>query len=148
MRNHVGVGLLLIAITGLTHPGQTGDSAAVAQLIRLDHEWTDAEIRNDVAVIGRVLAEDFISVSPVGSVADKQQFLRDYSSGDLKIASEQLSDYRVRLYGKTAVMTHLATLTGTYKGRDISGENRSFHVWVRQGARWEMVANQGTSVVR
>jgi hypothetical protein len=151
MTKHLKVRLLLLLLTALGGTAWAADSAeadTISELIRLDHAWTEAEIRSDVAAISGLLAEDFISVSPIGSTADKEQFLRDYRSGDLKIASEQLWDYRVRLYGNTAVMMHVAILSGTYKGRNISGRNRSIHVWVKESGRWRIVANQGTPVVQ
>lgn len=124
----------------------TGPESTERVLERLDREWTDAEIRGDPDAIGRFLTEDFISVSPVGGVSDKPQFLADYRSGSVDIESERLGDYVTRVHGDTAVMVHTATIRGTYRGARIDGHNRSMHLWRKTGQGWLIAASQGTPI--
>ncbi len=135
------LGVLLFAAGGIARSETTADV-----LVRLDREWTAAQIRGDADAVGRLLSEDFISVNPVGGVSDKKQFLRDYRSGDLKIESEELEGYVIRAHGDVAVMVHMATLRGTYRGERIDGRNRSMHVWKKTPQGWLMVASQGTPI--
>jgi len=57
---------------------------------------------------------------------------RDLASGDLKFQSQELSDLRVRVYGKAAVATGANTLKGTYKGQEFGGKHRFTDTWVKR----------------
>ncbi len=118
------------------------------ELIKLDNEWNDAEVSADIPKLDRILADPFISTSVSGAVETKAAVLEEFKSGDTKLESIAADDYRVRVYGNTAVMNHRATMKGQYKGQDISSAYRTTHVWVKQHGRWHVVATQQTRIAQ
>jgi ketosteroid isomerase-like protein len=66
--------------------------------------------------------------------------------GDLKFESAKSSDVKVRVYGKTAVMTGRFNAKGTFKGKTIDVRERYTAVWVKQNGRWQLVAEQGNFI--
>jgi ketosteroid isomerase-like protein len=45
-----------------------------------------------------------------------------------------------------AVMTHFTIGKGEYKGKSFTNYNRSFHVWMKRGGRWQVVATETSPV--
>ena len=127
-------------------PGRRPSSAIEQELVKLDKEWNDAEVRADIAALDRILADDFIPIGVRGAVETKHAVLDDFKSGDTKLESISADDCRVRVYGNVAVMTHRATLKGQHKGQDISMTYRTTHVWVKQRGRWQVVVSQQTRI--
>jgi ketosteroid isomerase-like protein len=80
-------------------------------------------------------ADDIIDTDPSGRVTDRPQNKTDLSSGDLKFQSIELSDLKVHVYGNTAVAAGTSTVSGRYKGQDISGTYRFTDTWVKRNGR-------------
>ncbi len=153
MRIGLTLAAFVAAFLSLSARGSQKPSAKVKpngsveqELVRLDQVWNGAEVRGDVAMLEHLLSDDFISVGLRGTIEARAEVLADFRSGDAKLTSLIADEYRVRIYGDTAVMTHLAKLKGTYKGQDISNTYRATHVWVKQHGRWQVVASQQTGL--
>ncbi len=115
---------------------------SVEQIIRrLDHERIQAQIGADAASLDRLYADDFIGIGPSGTVRNKAQVIRDFTSGDLKYQSITTDDVQVRVYGNTAVETGRSTMSGQDKGKPVPRDNRFTRVWVAQRGHWRLVAN-------
>jgi len=56
-------------------------------------------------------------------------------------------DYKVRVYGKAAVVTYRETVKGQYKDKDISGQSRETDTWVKLAGRWQIVATHLSKIV-
>ena len=125
---------------------RTGRQTTEEQLLALDHQWSDANVRGDAETLGRILADDFIATDAQGVVWTKAEMLEAIGSGRIKTQASTTYDYRVRVYGDVAVMTHGASVTRVVDGKNLSGRQRSTHVFVRRGGRWQAVANHVTKV--
>ena len=90
-------------------------------------------------------ADDIVSIDPGGRVTDKVQDKKDIS-GDLKFQSNEISDLKIHVFDNTAVVAGTSTLTGAFKGEDISGTYRYTDVWVKRNGKWQVVASQATKV--
>jgi len=148
--------ILIIAVitmaTSALALGQTTDKKAARssnveqELIKLDKEWTEANVRGDTATLDRIFADDYTVTNVQGEVLTKAQAIANLKSGVNKTESSTPDNYTLRVYGDTAVMTHRSTTKGQYKGQDASGQHRSIHVFVKRGGRWQVVANQSTRI--
>lgn len=122
-------------------------SAGVEQeLIKLEDQGNDAALNGDMAFFERILTKDFTSTDPGGNVSTKAQGIADMKSGSAKIISVVNDDYKVRVYGKAAVVTYRSTIKGQYKGEDISGQYRWTDTWVKHGRSWQCVASHGSKI--
>jgi hypothetical protein len=85
-------------------------------------------------------------IGPDGKVQTRAELLADLRSGALKVASSANDDMKVRVYPAAAVVTYRNFDKRTYKGTESSGQYRRTDVFVKKGARWLIVASQGTRV--
>jgi hypothetical protein len=116
------------------------------QLKKLEIQYADAGVKKDVAVLDRVLADDFTETAPDGVVYTKAENMASLKSGEDVIFSYAYSDMKVRVYGDTAVVTYVDKQKETFKGRDVSGTSRWTDTWVKRGGSWQCVASQGSMV--
>ncbi|HKZ79143.1 MAG TPA: nuclear transport factor 2 family protein [Pyrinomonadaceae bacterium] len=123
-------------------------SSVESSLMQIEQELLDALLKGDASANERYLADSFTFIAPNGMVSDKAQGIADIKSGDLKFESSKVDDMKVRVYGDTAVVTYITTDKGTYKGQDISGQYRWTDVFVKQGGKWQIVAGQGTPIMK
>ena len=120
--------------------------SSVEQAIRqLDNERIQAQIGADAVALNRIYADDFIGVGPSGTVRTKAQVISDFTSGDLKFQSIVTDEVQVRVYENAAVETGLSTMSGQDKGKAVPRDTRFTRVWVKQDARWRLVANHYSS---
>ena len=128
-------------------PGTKAADVGVEQtLMKLERDTLAALLKKDSAAFGRIFSDDAVLITPDGSPQTKAQLLADLKSGDLAIATSDISDMKVRAFGDTAVVTYVTIDKGTYKGQDISGRYRWTDVFVRRAGSWQIVAGQGTRI--
>jgi ketosteroid isomerase-like protein/quercetin dioxygenase-like cupin family protein len=121
---------------------QAADAAAA--LMQLERDWSDAVKRQDTAWMERHYAPEYTWTSPDGTINDRKTDIED--AKNVTFDSMELSDTQVRVNGDTAVVTGVTTLTGKYKGQDISGRYRFTDTFVRRDGRWLILASQSTRV--
>jgi ketosteroid isomerase-like protein len=111
------------------------------EIDQLEETWREALLKSDTAVMGTLLADDYIAISASGTLETKEQTLANLRDGRFHITSLELSDRKVRFYGTTALVTSRADVTGTTQEGDISGSHRYTRVYVRdkRGA-WKIVS--------
>jgi ketosteroid isomerase-like protein len=136
-----------VAIQAQT-PAQTETGSVEQKLIKLENEWADAWVKRDVAFFDRIIADDYTWTSPWGDVWTKAQDLALVKSGEAVIKSWVLADMKVHVYGDTAVVTGRNTIKETYKGEDVSGQNRWTHTWVKRAGRWQCVAAHSSEIAQ
>jgi hypothetical protein len=72
------------------------------QLERMGQDWAAAELYGETAVLGRILADDFVAVGPRGFVLTKDQWLFRHDSGNLTYTSFVWDEVEVRVHGNAA----------------------------------------------
>lgn len=122
----------------------SGDQESIRQIIEMERETKEASLRRDAEFPQRVLADDYVAISPLGQVTTKKEALSARKSGQLRYETIDVSDMVVRLYGDTAVVTARADVKGHQLGEDFSGPYRYTRVWVRRAGRWQTVSYQAT----
>ena len=109
-------------------------------MITLDKAWTFAELKGDKKASGALIADDYVGTTQRGEVQNKEQYLASVAVNGDMVRSD---DYKVRIFGNTAIMTHRATVSGV---RNI--QFRSTHIWMKRGGRWLVVAHHGSRIIR
>ncbi len=151
--------LSLIGVVFVTtlSPGQTNKLVTVNQdeppkteqeLRAIEHKWAEAVKHRDVDTIQRIQADEFEFTGPAGEIWTKTRALDFIKVGNLEIASFELSEFKVRLYGDTAVVNFRAVWDGTANGNDISGPQRMTDVFVKRDGRWQCVSSQTTRILQ
>jgi len=106
------------------------------ELLKLEKEFAQAVTRNDAVAIDGFLADDWVIVDPDGGIIEKARFLEVIKSGALSHELMESADWRVRLYGNTAVVTGLTTTKGKFMGQDFTSCERATDVFVKHQERW------------
>jgi ketosteroid isomerase-like protein len=137
-----------VLVFGAAILAQTQTESVEQELIRLENEWADAWVKSDVAFFDRIMADDYTWTSPWGEVLTKTHNLALVKSGEDVITSWVLAEMKVRVYRDAAVVSGRDTIKETYKGEDISSQNRWTHTWVKRAGRWRCVAAHSSEIAQ
>ena len=132
--------------------GQQGKSDTkkddTAGLLRIEQEIGEANIRRDKSYFERIEADEFIFTDSSGGVTTKSEDLEglDKPAGETKLVSYNVDDARIKLYGKTAVVTGRVTSTYKNKEKQVIIKTRFTDVFVKQNCRWQIVAGHSSRI--
>ena len=104
-------------------------------------------MKKDAALLGRILADDYTGVTSRSNTETKADALAGLNDKTSTITSCVDSNTKVRVYGDAAVVTGLATRSGTFKGAVF--KDRQFlwtDTFIRKDGRWQCVASQSTLI--
>ena len=129
------------------HPrssADAGDQATIREIVEMERQAKEASLHRDADFSQRTLAEDYVAITPLGTVTTKQDTVSARKSRQLRYDTIDVSDMVVRVYGDTAVVTARADVKGHQLGEDFSGPYRYTRVWVRRTGHWQAVSYQAT----
>jgi len=133
---------------GQTTNRSTATRNEAEQAVReMERAYRDAAMRQDIAAINRILADDFIATSSRGETRDKAREIDDIRpSSDYTMEGFDLDDINVRVFGETTVATGRSTLRAAFRGRSNTSVFRYTRVYVKRGGEWQVVAQQLTRI--
>lgn len=114
------------------------------ELKNLVRQWDEADERGDAATLERLLADEFAFVGG----QTKAQYLEELRKrpSSFKITSAVSADLQVHLYGETAVLTGVDTITGENNHKPYVNKWLYLDVWVKLNGRWQCVKTLATLV--
>jgi ketosteroid isomerase-like protein len=117
------------------------------EIDRLEEKWREAVLKQDTAALNSMLDDDYMGISASGLLQTKDQTIANLRAGQMHLASLEISDRKVRIYGKTALVTSLAEVQGKNADGDVTGSYRYTHVYVRdaQGG-WRIVSFEASRI--
>ena len=117
------------------------------EIDQLEDAWRNAILKSNLATMDRLLADDYLAITASGLVQTKAQTMANLKSGRMHMASLNISDRKVRFYGRTAVVTSLAAVQATTSEGDISGNYRYTRVYVRDATgAWKIVSFEASKI--
>jgi ketosteroid isomerase-like protein len=120
------------------------DQEIIRQIVDMERQSKEASLRRDSEFSLRILADDYVAITPLGQVTTKRETISARRSGQLRYEAMNITDMVVRVYGDTAVVTARADVKGHQLGEDFSGPYRYTRVWVRRSGQWQIVSYQAT----
>lgn len=133
-----------LAVAATAH-AQT-DRSTRETLIELERSWNDAVYAGDVDVIDRLLADEFRGTYDDGSRGDKAREMELVANFNQAVLSAVQDDFRVAIYGDTAVVWFTLHLVGLRQGQEAELTLRYTDVWIRRDGRWQCVSAHSTRV--
>jgi len=116
----------------------TDDHAADRSYIRqAESDWAESVVTNDVSVLERILADDFVGVDIDGSHYSKADAIKDFRTHSSDFVSNHLNEVEIRFYGDAAVAQ------GNESWKKKNGTTGKFvwtDTWLRRGGKWQVVA--------
>jgi len=109
------------------------------ELLKLEKEFAKAIVRNDLEGIGRLVTDDWIIIDPNGEIVDRARFFEVIKSGALTHDLMESEDFRVRVYGDSAVVSAVTRSKGKFMGQEFSTQERATDVFVKRDGRWQCV---------
>lgn len=119
-----------------------------AELMQLERDIGDANIKRDKAFFERIEAEEFLFTDSGGGITTKAEDVAslDKPSGEFMLVSYLVDEMKVFDYGKTAVVTGRTTTVSRGNGRDITNKSRFTDVFVKRIGRWQLVAGHSSRI--
>jgi ketosteroid isomerase-like protein len=110
-------------------------------VLAAEEAWYAALAAKDVAVLERVLAEEFVLNGSSPGLETRAHYLKTAQMSERTLQPTALEDRQVRVYGTTAVTTGRGQLRGEYRGRPISLAFQFTSVFVHRDGRWQAVSS-------
>lgn len=119
-------------------------SDAEEELLKVEKEFADTIVNNDLERLGRVVSDDWVIIDPNGEIVDRARFFEVIKSGSLTHEIMESEDSRVRVYGDSAVVTAVTRTKGKFMGQEFSTQERATDVFVKRDGRWRCVVTHLT----
>jgi ketosteroid isomerase-like protein len=123
-------------------------------LMQLEHDWAAAYLKHDTETIARILADDYVGIDGRGIVTDKAGEIEDAKApgadeppSDFIILDDQITDMKVRLYGKVAVVNGISVEKVKIKDKESIVRFRRTTVWEKRKGRWQCVSFHGSRIL-
>lgn len=113
------------------------------ELLELDTAFLNAVLNHDVALVERALPDDFLSIFPDGSIANKESELENVRNVELE--SYTTDEVQVHWYSDTVAIINFR-LSLKMKGQDVK-QVRDSHVYMKRDGRWQMIMGQTTPIL-
>ena len=144
----VGLGILMVFAAAPMIAMPHSDRHEIRHKIEdLEKAWCNAVLHGNVTAMDALLADDYMAITPNGILQSRDQTLANLRSGAVHFDSIDLSDRKIRLYGKTALVTSRAEVSGTSPEGDISGSYRYTRVYVMDAhGIWHIVSFEASKI--
>jgi hypothetical protein len=138
--------LLVAILVAASSAGQQGSTTPVVaeekqQVLDLEQEWVNAELRHDATTLRRILDDKFVASFGAGKPYNKAGFIKAVSDGAVDPTESQiLTDRTVIIDGDTAVIVGTDTARETDKGVLETVVYRYTVTYIRRGGHWVALA--------
>ena len=122
---------LLLSIPGAASQARHRKHDLKMEVEGMEEQWRQAQIAGDVGAMDKLLSDDYIGISMNGEVNNKAQQLDRLRTRSLVLTKIDTSDVKVKLLGRVAIVTSLATVVGTNQGVPLNGMYRYTRVYQR-----------------
>jgi ketosteroid isomerase-like protein len=144
----LGALLLAVSVTPLYGGmARTEKHESRHEIDQLEEAWRDALLKANIAAMDSLLSDDYMAITPNGTLQSKEQALANLRSGSTHFTSLEVSDRKVRFYGGTALVTSRADVSGTNASGEFSGSFRYTRVYVRnERGEWKIVSFEASRI--
>lgn len=145
----------LLAIAAIT-PTLAGDITRAAEppltelpseLAKAIKEYDQATFRNDIGVLGKLVAEDYLLVNSDSTLQGKQSYLADFTAPGFRLDPYVMEEPVLKIWGNTALIAGRLHLAWTQDGRRQNRRVRIAHLWAKDDGQWRLRYTQLTRVI-
>lgn len=125
-------------------------SAAVGdeteEIRRLDREINVATWTGDALWFAENLAEDFVMITPSGSIRSRADVIRELSTPGLKMDPYESTEVRIRMYEGASVVTGRILQRFVLGGARFANDLRYTDTWVKRKGGWLLASSHISAV--
>jgi ketosteroid isomerase-like protein len=119
------------------------------QILNLEQQWRTATLNCDVALMDKLLSDDYVGISWTGQMNNKSSQLDRLRNRTLSISQMNLFDQKVKVVDSVAIVTSRAEVMGTNDGEPINDTFRYTRVYQRlPSGTWKITNFESTRVPR
>ncbi|HEY0677464.1 MAG TPA: nuclear transport factor 2 family protein [Chitinophagaceae bacterium] len=111
----------------------------IEEFQKIEDEFNEAVISNDVNAISKCIAPDWVLVDPQGGIIPADRFLYVVEQGILSHTTMTKEIKRVKVYDNVAVVTGRGQNTGFFKGAPIKADEWITDVYKKEEGKWVCV---------
>ena len=138
--------VLILAGPGFSRGADAGRGDDEQQIRKIEQEWLDAIVKRDAAYLQNLEAPDFAVTGPGGRTLNKEEDIKDTTSGETTFEKMTIEKLTVRFYGETAIANGVAQVKAHTKGKNESGKYSWTDVFVKMNGEWKAVSGHVTAV--
>jgi hypothetical protein len=92
------------------------------------------------------MSDSFLMIDSGGETSDKARFIADLTSPDITIEPYTVDEFKIRIYGNTALINGATNMHGVESGKPFTTHYRFTDTYVKEGAVWRVVNVQTTRI--
>jgi ketosteroid isomerase-like protein len=139
--------LLTALASGQSGVQKSKDDSQQTKLLFMERLWNEAQVNRDARSLDAMLGANFVNTEYDGEVSNRNKFLADIKDPQFNLASLNIQDAKVSMYGDSAVVVGTYRTKGTYAGKAYEHVGRFTDTWIFTDGRWQCVASH-TSLVK
>jgi ketosteroid isomerase-like protein len=120
-------------------PVEQSQAESEHYIVESERQWAESVASGDTSAVERILADDFLGVSPEGDLYDKKKMVADTRTAPQVFLSNHLNGDKVRFFGDTAVAQGSESWEKR-KGEPRYGRFVWTDTWIRRNGQWQIVA--------
>ena len=133
--------VLLVAVPMPAQQPPSDSEAAISKTLQATEQaWLNAEKNHDAATFEKIVADDWIAISPEGKSQTKAERAAEIKASHIDSAT--LANMKVRVFGDTAVVTGTDDETTVEDGKKSTDHYVWTDVFVKRNGKWLAVASQ------
>jgi len=137
--------LLSAALPVLAKQSKADSDADISQTLQaMERAWLNAEKNHDAATFDKLVADDWIAITPDGKRQTKAERAAEIKSSDLD--SVTMGDMKVRVFGDVAVVTGTDDEITIKDGKKSTDHYVWTDVFVKRNGKWLAVASQTAQI--
>jgi len=123
-------------------------NSAEQEIRQLEEERRLAVLHGDQNVLSRLYAPDMVVIDRSGEIHFNTtgESVRLNGPANRTTTRWDTDEFRVKVYGDTAIVTQRAHITDVIHGQPRDFVARLTHVWVKRDGAWKLVLRQGTQI--
>ena len=117
------------------------------QVEALEVQWSQAMLTSDVTAMDKLLSDDYLGVTAGGDLLTKAQQLDRMRNRQMTMLKLDTTESKIKLLGRIAIVTSLATIDGKTDGRPVGGAFRYTKVYQRlPSGVWRITSFEATRI--
>ncbi|MCU0341810.1 MAG: nuclear transport factor 2 family protein [Spirosomaceae bacterium] len=117
-------------------------SKAEQAVAQVEKQRFEAQVNQDFEALDKLIGEDLVYCHSSGLIDTKNSFLQSMRDGKLRYVQLNIEEIKVRMYGKTAIITGICGAKILSNGQELNTRFKYTDVYVKRKGQWQLVTWQ------